>query len=194
MKNIDKERYYTSHCAKLISQSCRFSGGYRVCMSTDLKAKVIIPEAWVYNVEVDWEARKCYCSCQRPYQTKLPCVHVMAMLFDQYKTLDSLISWTYSCYNWMNQYTTPLAVVRVNNFSPRGVFDCFSPTTRVPWGQLRKERIHEGGVRNRQGLGLEEMTMETQREVAINRGQTYCSTCEGQGHNTRTCRRPHTWL
>lgn len=88
LKNIDEERYYTPHRVKLITQSRGLSGGCCVPMSTDSKAKVITPEGWIYDVEVDWEARKCHFSCRWPWQTELLCVHVMAMLFDQHKTLD----------------------------------------------------------------------------------------------------------
>lgn len=114
LKNFKEEKYYTPKCAQLIAKSQEFAGGCRVRMSTDVKAKIAMPERWIYDVKIDWETKKCQCSCRRSWQTKIPCGHVLAMIFDQHKILDDFIPWAYSCFTWMNQHGIPLSVLIIS--------------------------------------------------------------------------------
>lgn len=123
-------------CRIDVQESRSFSGGLRVQMSNESTAKIATPEGLIYTVKVDWETRRnrMHCSCKRPHATELSCGHVMAMLLHQKKNVQDFIPWAWSTYNWMNQHSTPVPVVRVDNLSTSPENLCFPPQTRVPRG------------------------------------------------------------
>lgn len=193
---IQQGRDWTPQCGLLMKQSRACAGGLRVKMSDESTAKVITPENWVFDVQVNWETCKTQCSCKRPQQTELPCGHVVAMLLGRKKTLTDFIPWAWNSYNWMAQHSTPLHVIRVDNLFVDALHPCYPPYTRVPRGRPRTQRLRAGNVRGPRGLAFEdgessEMSEEFQNVMAVNRGRPHCSTCGEMGHNAATCRRPH---
>ena len=194
-KEINAQRFWTPRCAALMQEARSHAGGLRVKMSCETKAKIVTPEGWIFDVEVDWETRKMLCSCKRPQQNELPCGHVMAMLMDQQKTVSDFIPWAWTCYNWALQHSTPVPLIRTDDLETIAERPCHPPQTRVPRGRPRTQRLRKGQVRGRRGKIFEdegaEMSGQMQNELAVNRRRPHCSTCGEMGHNMATCRRPH---
>jgi hypothetical protein len=88
------------------------------------------------------------------------------------------------------QYSTPLPPIDISTLAALKTDRCEPPMTRVPQGRPKKERIRKEDTRR----GIEASTLHHNADLTGLNSQVLasrCRTCGETGHNSRTCKRPH---
>jgi hypothetical protein len=132
------------------------------------------------------------CTCHRFQTHGIPCGHAISLLFSQGQTLHSWMPAVLSIATLQAQYSTPLPPVDISTLTACDTDRCEPPMTRVSRGRPKKERIRKEDTRARRGItasalhcGADLTALSSQ--VSASR----CKTCGETGHNSRTCKRPH---
>jgi hypothetical protein len=132
---------------------------------------------------VDLHNRTCTC---RIYQDLgLPCQHALACILDIQHNPQQYIPDELSVNTWCQTYANNMRpVIYAPPLAPlANEAEIQAPVTRIPRGCPRKERFR----RDARGQRGPQRARNAQQEEP----QQRCSTCQGVGHNARTCRNPH---
>ena len=89
IREQNDNRQYTPYCAQLVNDSRAYSGGMLVNMSSDIEARVVSLEGYIYIVRLDLVGnnRSCHCDFQRLQKLRVPYGHAMAVIFHQQRDL-----------------------------------------------------------------------------------------------------------
>ena len=93
---------------------------------------------------------------------------------------------------WKKTYTSNFPLINVSDLSKAPFTDSHPSLTRVPRGRPKKERFRkdkiQGPKREAAAQAMAEPTGDSDDEVW---SPYYCFTCEGRGHFSSICKRPH---
>jgi hypothetical protein len=132
------------------------------------------------------------CTCRRFQTYNVPCGHAISLLFSQGQTLNPWMPAVLSIATLQAQYTTPLPPVDTSALVALDTDRCGPPMTRVPRGRPKKERFRKEDTRVRRGVAA--ALLHCDGDLAALGSQASvarCKTCSETGHNSRTCKRPH---
>lgn len=132
------------------------------------------------------------CTCRRFQAHGIPCSHAISLLFSQGQSINPWMPTVLSIATLQAQYSTPLPPIDISTLAVLDTDHCEPPMTRVPRGRPKKERIWKEDARARRGIAASVLHRDADLTFLSSQvSASRCKTCGETGHNSRTCKRPH---